>query len=349
MPQIAKWTLPAAALLAAAGAAAGPLDKLDIRLSLPQPVVQGDTSVAVDVTVTNVAGHAVKLLKWQVPEDALHAPLFKVTAEDGRAARYVGPLVKRAAPTEADYLRLPAGATRSYRVDLSRLYQLGNGRYAVQFLGRDGRGAGEASYKASAAVMLWTSGRSNEAALAAEAQAAAGNGAEATISFTGGCTASEKTTLTSAVDAAIVYSTESKAYMNGTPSGTRRYVEWFGKFKQTRWNTVETHFDKIDEAFKTKPLTLDCSCTSGAYAYVYANQPYKIYLCNAFWSAPMTGTDSKGGTLIHEMSHFTVVAGTGDHAYGQTAARNLAKNNPKQAVDNADNHEYFAENTPALP
>lgn len=347
MTQIAKWTLPAAALLAAASATAGPLDKLDIRLSLPQPVVQGDTSVAVDVTVTNVAGHAVKVLKWQLPETALHAPLFKVTAEDGSEARYVGPLVKRAAPTEADYLRLPAGATRSYRVDLSRLYQLGNGRHAVQFLGRESRGAGEASYKASPAVMLWTSGRDNAAALAAEAAAA--EGTEASISFSGGCTASEQTTLTNAVDAAIVYSTESKAYMNGTPSGTRRYVEWFGKFKQTRWNTVETHFNKIDEAFKTKPLTLDCSCSSGAYAYVYANQPYKIYLCNAFWSAPMTGTDSKAGTLIHEMSHFTVVAGTGDHAYGQAAARNLAKNNPKQAVDNADNHEYFAENTPALP
>ncbi|MFZ5548743.1 MAG: M35 family metallo-endopeptidase [Pseudomonadota bacterium] len=347
MIQIAKWTLPAAALLAAAGAVAGPLDKLDIRLSLPQPVVQGDASVAVDVTVTNVAGHAVKVLKWQLPEDALHAPLFRVTAEDGREARYVGPLVKRAAPTEADYLRLPAGATRSYRVDLSRLYQLGNGRHTVQFLGQEGRGAGEASYKASPAVMLWTSGRDHATALAAEAAAA--EGTEASISFSGGCTASEQTTLTNAVDAAIVYSTESKAYMNGTPSGTRRYVEWFGKFKQTRWNTVETHFNKIDEAFKTKPLTLDCSCNSGAYAYVYANQPYKIYLCNAFWSAPMTGTDSKAGTLIHEMSHFTVVAGTDDHAYGQVAARNLAKNNPKQAVDNADNHEYFAENTPALP
>ena len=26
-----------------------------------------------------------------------------------------------------------------------------------------------------------------------------------------------------------------------------------------------------------------------------------VYLCGAFWSAPTTGTDSKGGTLIHEV------------------------------------------------
>jgi peptidyl-Lys metalloendopeptidase len=94
----------------------------------------------------------------------------------------------------------------------------------------------------------------------------------------------------------------------------------------------------------------DCTCTqTNVYAYVYPNQPYKIYLCGAFWAAPLTGTDSKAGTLIHEMSHFDVVANTDDYAYGQTAARNLAASNPDQAIRNADNHEYFAENTPPLP
>jgi peptidyl-Lys metalloendopeptidase len=47
------------------------------------------------------------------------------------------------------------------------------------------------------------------------------------------------------------------------------------------------------------------------------------------------------------MSHFNVVAGTDDWAYGQTAARNLASSDPAKALDNADNHEYFAENTPS--
>jgi peptidyl-Lys metalloendopeptidase len=60
----------------------------------------------------------------------------------------------------------------------------------------------------------------------------------------------------------------------------------------------------------------------------------------------MTGTDSKGGTLVHEMSHFTVVAGTDDWAYGQAAAGALAGSNPDRAIDNADSHEYFGENTP---
>ena len=79
---------------------------------------------------------------------------------------------------------------------------------------------------------------------------------------------------------------------------------------------------------------------------MYPNQPYKIYVCKVFWSAPMAGTDSKAGTLIHEMSHFDVVAATDDFVYGQSGAKNLAITDPNKAVNNADNHEYFAENTP---
>jgi peptidyl-Lys metalloendopeptidase len=307
--------------------------------------VQGDVSIAVDVTLTNTSGHAIKVLKRHLPDEQLHAQLFRITKEDGSAARYVGPVAKWGKPTEADYVHLAAGASRSYRVELTERYQLGNGHYAVQFIGREGHGAGEASYGHSAPLALWTSGRSAPV----EAAMAQGEGTAANISFTGGCTSSEQTTLTSAVDAAIDYSTESKGYLNGSPSGTQRYVEWFGSFTQKRWDKVKTHFKKIDAAFKTKPLTLDCSCTSSAYAYVYPNQPYKIYLCNAFWSAPMKGTDSKGGTLIHEMSHFDIVGNTDDNAYGQSACRNLADNNPKAATSNADSHEYFAENNPQLP
>jgi len=56
----------------------------------------------------------------------------------------------------------------------------------------------------------------------------------------------------------------------------------------------------------------------------------------------------QAGTIIHESSHFNVNGGTRDHAYGQAAARALARSSPNTAVLNADSHEYFAENTPFL-
>jgi peptidyl-Lys metalloendopeptidase len=93
-------------------------------------------------------------------------------------------------------------------------------------------------------------------------------------------------------------------------------------------------------------ITVNCRCNQSAYAYVYPTQPYTIYVCKAFWTAPATGTDSKAGTMVHEMSHFDIVANTDDVVYGQAGAKNLANTNPNDAVRNADSHEYFAENTP---
>lgn len=56
----------------------------------------------------------------------------------------------------------------------------------------------------------------------------------------------------------------------------------------------------------------------------------------------------QAGTIIHESSHFTKNGGTNDYVYGQSAAKSLALSNPSRAVMNADSHEYFAENNPAL-
>jgi peptidyl-Lys metalloendopeptidase len=112
---------------------------------------------------------------------------------------------------------------------------------------------------------------------------------------------------------------------------------------------VKNHFVAISDAMDGAGIQFDCKCKQPYYAYVYPNDPYKIYLCKVFWQAPLSGTDSKAGTLIHEMSHFDVVAGTDDVVYGQSGAMNLAINDPNAAITNADSHEYFAENTPSLP
>jgi peptidyl-Lys metalloendopeptidase len=161
------------------------------------------------------------------------------------------------------------------------------------------------------------------------------------------CSSSQLSTIRSALDEAKIYATNSAQYLATLTSNRPRYNTWFGTLSSGNLNTLQTHYDNIDESFRTKPMSFDCGCTdTGVYAYVYPNQPYKIYLCPAFWSAPMRGTDSKAGTIVHETSHFTVVAGTNDYAYGQAACKSLAISNPSRAIMNADNHEYFSENTP---
>ncbi|KAG9123604.1 hypothetical protein FRC07_014586, partial [Ceratobasidium sp. 392] len=165
------------------------------------------------------------------------------------------------------------------------------------------------------------------------------------IGFTS-CTSARQTLITTAANSANTYVANANSYLAGISSGTTRYVTWFGTFTSSRFSTVKSHYSAIGtDATST---TYDCTCTdSGTYAYVYPGSPGYVYLCGAFWNAPNTGTDSRAGTIVHEQSHFTNNGGTDDHVYGQSGAKSLAISNPANAVDNADNHEYFAENNPA--
>ena len=262
----------------------------------------------------------------------------------------MGPHYKRAAPTAADYVRLAPGESLVRTVDLAEVYDLSRtGRYDLRFevaaQHLNAAGPSALGMARSNALSLWIEGRASGAE-ALEREVAAQVTSQ--VSFTGRCDSTQQSTLLQALSAASNYSNAASSYLAGTPSGTPRYTTWFGAFSSSGWNTAKSHFVAIADAFNTKAVTLDCSCKKSYYAYVYPTQPYKIYVCRAFWSAPMTGTDSKGGTLVHEMSHFNVTAGTDDHVYGQSGAKNLALTDPAAALDNADSHEYFAENNPFL-
>ena len=329
-------------MLSVSNAAAAAADRLQVRLSAPTPVLSGDVDVTVNVSVTNPTREAITVLRWELPGERHEGAAFRILL-DGQPVAYTGPLVKRAAPTKDDLVRIEPGATLSFEVELTGAYDLSrNGMYSIEYVGK---GAADAGAMRSAPLYVWLESRSERDAAAPQVPAADA----ASITFTGNCSASRKTTLTNAVAAATTYAANAQTYLGRTPAATQRYVKWFGAMTTTRWNTAKTHYTNINAAFSTKPLTLDCSCTQSYYAYVYPTQPYKIYVCNAFWSAPLTGTDSKAGTLVHEMSHFNVVASTDDWAYGQSAAAALAISNPARALDNADSHEYFAENSPSLP
>ncbi|HEX8435949.1 M35 family metallo-endopeptidase, partial [Archangium sp.] len=278
--------------------------------------------------------------------EELEESLFTVS-RGGQPVAFEGPHYKRPAARSDDFLTLAPGESLTKTVDLG-LYDLSqSGSYSIRFEVDAARAHGSSAKQGllkSNDVSVWIEGRAS----AVQAPSDGTTSLTSSIAFSGRCSTTQTATIMDALNAASAMADNSSAYLNGTPSGTPRYTTWFGAFSTSGWSTAKTHFAAIKDAFDTKPLTIDCSCKKSYYAYVYPNQPYKIYVCNAFWSAPLTGTDSKGGTLIHEMSHFTAVAGTDDHVYGQAGAKNLALTNPTQALNNADSHEYFAENTPFL-
>jgi peptidyl-Lys metalloendopeptidase len=122
------------------------------------------------------------------------------------------------------------------------------------------------------------------------------------------------------------------------------YKTWFGRYTAARYNRTMQVYANVYTVFSDYTVTFLCDCDEeDTYAYVYSDQPFEIHLCLLFWDSPTLGTDSQAGTLIHETSHFDIVAGNDDYTYGQSSCKRLAAKDPGRAVFNADNYEYFAE------
>ena len=319
----------------------------------------------VEVTVTNTSSRTLRIPKWQLPIDVQRSNLFRIS-RDGVEVGFEGAMIKRGVPTAEDFAILRAG--RSYRsvVELGTAYDLSKaGHYTVtyaaplQYASLSGgirlqqrNGLPMIAQGAPVRIVLdrsmldqratFPNGRRISPVLPANPELSDVLGIS-----TVACSASQIATVGNAVLSARAYSERAKGYLNAGTTGAR-YTTWFGAYTSSRYATAQQHFVAIDNAMDQTggQVTINCGCNDNYYAYVIKNQPYQIFVCNAFWSAPLIGTDSKAGTLIHEMSHFTVVADTDDHAYGQGLAQNLAISNPTLALDNADSHEYFAENTP---
>ena len=358
---LVKAGVTLAALAACFSAQAGS-NGVTVSVSAAKQSLGKNDDVVVNVTITNTSSTPQYLLKWHTPFGGVEDHLFDVT-RDGEKLPYLGRHYKRPAPTAKDYYVLKPGASHTSRVELSSMYDMSvTGDYSVKYhaasmnlfapapaaLGIVAAAAAEMGEIASAPVAFWIDGAHPRGTKTADPfeLAKQTNPSPMGVTFSG-CTSSQSSTINSAISAAKTMANSSVNYLNAGTNGTR-YKKWFGTYSSTRYSTVRSHFTNIKSALDTKPIVVDCSCRESYYAYVYPTQPYKIYVCNAFWSAPMSGTDSKGGTMVHELSHFNVVAATDDHAYGQSAAASLAISNPTTAVDNADSHEYFAENSPFL-
>ncbi|WP_394834976.1 M35 family metallo-endopeptidase [Pendulispora rubella] len=304
--------------------------QVSVKLTTSKSFFAKQDGLSLTVTLTNGANHAVRLLRWETPVDGIDAPLFVVT-RNGMPVDYIGRIYKRAAPRAEDYVVLAPGESLERRVDLAEAYDVREtGNYVVQY-------ASGVDSLVSNEVHLSIEGRLSQR----EAPAPGAN-------FVG-CSASQQSDINRAAQNAHALAHNALAYLNSHTAGSPRYTTWFGAFQTTRHTTARDHFNKINGNSLSR-FAYDCTtCTQdNVYAYVYPDRFGQIYLCPAFWKAPMNGTDSKSGTIVHEASHFNANGGTRDQAYGQTACRNLAQNHPNQTTNNADSHEYFAENNPWL-
>ncbi len=121
------------------------------------------------------------------------------------------------------------------------------------------------------------------------------------------------------------------------------YTTWFGRYNPNRYSYVMANYSRVYYSMWADQYTIDYTgtgCTSSNLIAYTKPGTREIYLCQAFWTLPMSGLDSKIETLIHEDTH--VMAGTFDTRYGITNCEALAKSNPFAAVHNADNYGFYA-------
>lgn len=314
---------------------------IEVSVRSIQPEFNVREEIILDVAYTNVSDRDIKLLTWGTALEGRINEDFLSIIFEGDELPYMGMHIKRAAATPSDYVTIAPNETLGRKVDLLLGYDIDlKGDYYVE--------------------PRFASSRSNKKVESLKFKLLA----DRLISFkrtptVNGCPDGVQglpnnrfSLANSAVSAAETIALTARNTLQSTPvterPNARRYREWFGVYNLSRWNTVQSHFNLIYSAVRNQTLVFECRDNENYFAAVFPSQPYRIFLGRAFWSAPRTGTDSKAGTIIHELSHFNILGGTNDEAYGQTDARRLAINNPAGAIQNADSHEYFAENTPFL-
>ena len=347
---------------------------LSAELVAEKKEYEAEEPVSVRFILTNTGTEALQVLRWNTPLEGFFAEMFEVTL-DGKPVPYLGIVLKRGFPELEDWATLEPEGSLSATVDLAEVYHFSKpGTYRVQLdlsviavatadraTLKDPRGEG------------WTFVRFNKESTEVAMKVSRPLpqlGDEEGGSETGGidpnpggttvgprvhgesrffrCSKQEKSTLHLARSGGLQLADDAAKHLAQTPvadrSSSARYSRWFGTYSAGNWGQVSSNMQAIRDALQNETLRFRCNCSLSAWAYVRPSDPYKIWLCNRFWTSPRLGADSQAGTLIHEVSHFTVVAGTLDVAYGMPACETLATNSPAQAIQNADSHEYFAEN-----
>jgi peptidyl-Lys metalloendopeptidase len=349
------FTAASAFLVAATSVAAAP--GLSLKISGPGQV-NGADHFSVVATIVNTGDETLKL--FNDPRGTLSSfetNSFAITSASGATPKFVGAKVKytfeAAAKSGAKaFTVLAPGQSIDVTHDLAAAYNFnstGAGAYTIEpsklfhYLDASGKVNEIYAHVTEAHTTSLTG-----SLVSSKVQAR--TGIQKRASFVG-CSSTQQSQINAATPEAVNYATAAYNYLVANPSGTTRFTTWFGTYTTAHHDLVQGHYQKIiSNSPNPNGYTYDCStCTdAGTYAYVYPGTFGKIYLCPVFWQVANTGTDSRAGTIVHESSHFTLNGGTSDYAYGQSAAKSLAKSNSNNAVMNADSHEYFAENNPFL-
>jgi hypothetical protein len=324
-----------------------PNKEADVHLSASIEMVRAehgdDDPIHLLFSLTNEADHPQTVLTWHTPLEGIHSDMFNIEL-DGEQVEYINKHLKRGSPDASHFVTMAPGETITAVINLEHSHAVHE--------------AGEYTVHLDTAILHYGPGTPEE--LAQQEQFNPHTIHSEPIqyklvqgrtphSFTDGrtienCTSNELWTANEAMDIGLSMVVRAETVLENSTARKAPLEEWFGTTSTANVNTIKSNFASIRTVLG-QSIELFCDRSTSHFAYV-RSADHKIYLGKEFWDAPMTGIDSKAGTIIHEVSHFNNVANTDDLKYGIKDVKALADSSPNDAIKNAETYEYFAESMP---
>ena len=347
-----------------------PLDKGEqggspVTAELSLRMTTGSREGIMSIELTNNSELPIRILRDDTPfDDAYGGDLLRIlpAGKGGlhqEYAPYVGPVYRRLVVDESRFIEVAAGASMSADIDFAADYRIpADGDYRIRYAGTfhilNGELARDSSELMGQTDTWQPNVESVELSLSASSLVAQPRAQPPQL---GNCSTVQGNALVTATVDAEAFANESLQSLRSTPVASRstspRYTTWFGAYTETNYATVDLIFDRISSVLTNETVTYQCQprlCSSDSViAYVQPFLRDTINLCPLFFEARLEDS-YRAGTIVHELTHLLRIAGTEDLAYGPTAAATLAQSSSANALQNADNYNFFATNNqPQLP
>ncbi len=320
-----------------------------------KPVIKMGEEVIVEVTLSNNHHVDYFILKRFTPLEGLRANIFTVTTNKGSTLPYDGLMFRRGPTQKDEYIKIRANSSISSTSTLSNAYGFYEvGTYLVKLSttitfasSLDVAPATQLLVSNTNRFMLTVSdkqphltigetNRRKQVQQKIDDFSVFDTKAMRNPTFWGNWTDEMKK------DATNVYTKAFQVMQIATDLAvfnTERYTTWFGKTDYS--GDVKSVFQDCTNDMQVysigliNGLSVQSHCEPNYYAYTYHGAQYMV-LCAVYYESDF---EDKYETIVHELTHAS--ARTDDYEYGPMACKDLAKRNPAEAVNNADNYGYF--------
>ena len=330
--------------------------------------------------IHNHSGNDLYILKWNTPLDESSNRVFKVISEKGYHLRHDGLRLRKDTPEEDDFLFLRNGESKSVKVDLTKIFHLHKPmRYFVEFnnnklvyvLAEAGKSPSESYlqqkvYKTAISCNpetfnLHTSERNAIKTVGMQLrEVISGSPTKRNFHYLRDlepeglpdfdfksvikANSVQMAILKRALKNSLTLLNRAIQLLDSENDASHdQYEKWFGRYAGSRYRRVLANFRRMGNTLIQNNVTYRTDgsqyCQNGRYAFT-GHGASAVFFCDLFFRNS-TPNLVRAGTVVHELSH--LVLGTVDSFhYSREEAKNVAQNDPANAIQTASCYEYFA-------